>query len=116
MTIDNTLRVSFVFPGHPTVIEIYLNREVGTGQNPNDKHDFNCDPAIELALNGVQGLEMTSVFTSAGKNSLTTEFSLGFNRDDLCLDIAITLGDALGASDVVVGEVIDRRTGRMAYC
>ena len=112
---DSKLRVSFVFPGHPTVIEINLNRTVGIGQNPNDIHKYECDPAIELALNSVPGLEMTSVFTRAGKNSFTTEFGLGFNRDDLCLDIAIALGEALCVSDVVIGEVIDKRTGQMAY-
>jgi hypothetical protein len=114
VTIGDTLRVSFVFPGAPTTIEICLNREVGTGQNPNDKYKYDCDPAIELALSSVRGLNLASVFTRPSKNSFTTEFSLGFNRDDLCLDIAIALGAAL-EKDVVIGEVIDKRIGRTAY-
>ena len=109
MTDNCLLRVSFVFPGHPNVIEIHLNREVGVGNNPFNKYAYECIPAIELALSSVPALDMSSVFTKAEKNSLTTEFGLGFDRDTLCLDIAIALADAFGTDDVVIGDVIDNR-------
>lgn len=112
---NNTLRVSFTFPGYPTVIEIHVNREIGVG-NGSSRYDYECIPEVEIALSSVPALVLTSVYTRVEKNSYTTEFGIGFDRDSLCLDIAIALGEAFDANDIVIGEVIDNRTGRMVYC
>ncbi|OYX41494.1 hypothetical protein B7Y94_04955 [Candidatus Saccharibacteria bacterium 32-49-12] len=106
---DKQLHVSFVFPGAPSVVTVHTDRSIGILCDPSNIYEHAWkDAGIEFALGSVEGIDLTSIFTRVSKHSFTTEVNLAFPRDDVCLNIALVLGEYFG-TDVQIESVIDNR-------
>ena len=106
---EDPLRISIVFPGAVDVIDINVNRVIGSNEHTGSPNSYECDPAFMLALSTVEGLQLGSVWTRAERYNFTTGFGVAYDIYDLSNRIAMALAEAFNKKSVVVQVRDDRK-------
>jgi hypothetical protein len=107
----SSLNVVFEFPGKAEVITIHVNRTIGIGDNNTNLYQYSLVPELETVLSTIDGLQLSSIWTSVERCSITTERFIAFDPDELCFNIALALGEYYGVDNrnVHIGTTIDNR-------
>lgn len=107
---SSNAQIMFEFPGGPGVIEIHFNRRIGTGDNPDNTYEFTCDPHLMLALDAVDGLDLSSPYTRTQKYSIVTCMGLAYDRDEVCLAVALEISKYLDDDYLEIVGILDNRS------